>query len=255
MKIEDLYYEEMTTATYRELMRVGRWFNRFVGYHPVIVGGWAVFHYNPAGLGSRDIDLVFPDRAMKDRLVNRYLLTSGYERQRRSEFEEEYALIRETSRGKERIYLDVATAQDVNRVHGGRAELPWSLALKYQNKARFGTAEFYVPRPEVLILLKAKAALDREHDAGRSFDPFYFQQKAWKDYYDVASLLKACEFDERLMSGLLRAHRFGGHFRKVLASLSRKRSVLKRHSSDWDHLKVKLGSLTQADGRRPATPT
>jgi len=53
LKASDLYYDEMTTATYKELLRVGGWFNRFAGYHPVIVGGWAVFHYNPKGLGSR----------------------------------------------------------------------------------------------------------------------------------------------------------------------------------------------------------
>src|SRR3972149_307558 len=45
LKFEDLYYEEFTTATYQELNRVGEWFNRLFGYHPVLVGGWAVFHY------------------------------------------------------------------------------------------------------------------------------------------------------------------------------------------------------------------
>jgi len=243
VKAADLYYDEMTTATYEELLRVGGWFNRFVGYHPVIVGGWAVFHYNPEGLGSRDIDLIFPDRAIKDRLVNRYLLTSGYERERRSAFEEEYALVKVTARGTERIYLDVATTQDRNIVHGGRAELPWSLVFKHQTAARFGDAEFYVPRPEVLLLLKAKAALDREHDAKRAFDPYYLQQKAWKDYYDLASLLKVCRFDEGLMARLLKAHGFGEHFNRAMSSLSRKRSVMARHGVSWGELKAKLRGL------------
>jgi hypothetical protein len=243
VRAADLYHDEVTTATHEELLRVGDWFNRFVGYHPVVVGGWAVFHYNPRGLGSRDIDLIFPDRAMKDRLVNQYLLTSGYQRERRSAFEEEYALVRKTSRGAEHIYLDVATTSDRNVVHGGRTELPWSLVFKYQIPARFGDAEFYVPGPEVLLLLKVKAALDREHDAKRAYDPYYLQQKAWKDYYDIASLLKTCELDRKLIARLLKAHRFASHFQRAMSSLSRKRSVMARHGVAWSELKPKCSGL------------
>jgi len=240
LKAEDLYYEELTTATYDELVRVGRWFNRFVGYHPVLIGGWAVFYYNPRGLGSRDVDLVFPSRALKDRLVNRYLLTHGYERQRKSEFEEEYALVKETSRGTEHIYLDVATVQDRNRVHGADAELPWRLVFDHQRAGNIGDAEFYVPVPEVLLLLKAKAALDREHDSRHVFDPFYLQQKAWKDYYDMASLLTVCDIDQGLVAEILRKNSFGAHFRRALASLARRRSVMERHGTGWSDLRKKL---------------
>jgi len=243
LKFEDLYYEEFTTATYRELHRVGAWFNQIFGYHPVLVGGWAVFHYNPAGLGSRDIDLIFPDRRIKDRAVNQYMLTHGYERERRSELEENYVLPVTTSRGVERVYLDVATVQDANRVHGADVELPWKLAYDHQVPAQVGDTEFYVPSPEVLLLLKAKAAVDRGYDAKRVFDPFFLQQKSWKDYYDIASLLKACEFDTGLIAGLLKACRFEPYFRKAIDSLSRKRSVLDRHGVRWKELKGKLGNV------------
>ena len=243
LKFEDLYYEEITTATYWELNRVGAWFNRLFGYHPVLVGGWAVFHYNPAGLGSRDVDLIFPDRRIKDRTVNQYMLTHGYERERRSEFEENYVLPVTTSRGVERVYLDVATVQDANRVHGADIELPWSLAYDHQVPAKVGDTDFYVPSPEVLLLLKAKAALDREYDAKRVFDPFLLQQKAWKDYYDIASLLKTCEFDGGLIALLLGAHGFESHFRTAMSALSRKRSVMERHGMRWMDLRKKLGDL------------
>lgn len=243
MNFEDLYYEELTTATYQELLRVGGWFNQMFGYHPLLVGGWAIYYYNPAGLGSRDVDLIFPDRKLKDRVVNQYLMTHGYERERRSEFEEEYVLLVRTSRGVERVYLDVATVQDPNRVHGADVELPWKLAFDHQRLAKIGDAEFYVPSPEVLILLKVKAAVDREYDAAHVFDPFSLQQKSWKDYYDVTSLLKACEFDTALIASLVKAHRFEPYFQKGLGSLSRKRSVLDRHGVRWRELKGKLGSL------------
>ncbi len=243
MKFEDLYYEEITTATYQELHRVGEWFNRLFGYHPVLVGGWAVFHYNPAGLGSRDIDLIFPDRRIKDRAVNQYMLSHGYERERRSELEENYVLPVTTTRGVERVYLDVATVQDANRVHGADVELPWKLAYDHQVPAQVGDTDFFVPSPEVLLLLKAKAAVDRGYDAKRVFDPFLLQQKGWKDYYDIASLLKACEFDTGLIADLLKAYRFEPYLRKAIDSLSRKRSVLDRHGVRWKELKGKLGNM------------
>lgn len=243
MKLEDLYYEELSTATYQELGRVGQWFNRFVGYHPVLIGGWAVHYYNPAGLGSRDVDLVFPDRKIKDRVVNQYLMTQGYERERRSEFEEEYVLLVKTSKRVERVYLDVVTVQDANRVHGSDVELPWRLALDHNRPARIGETDFYVPDPEILLLLKAKAALDREYDAKRAYDPFYLQQKSWKDYYDMASLLKHCEFDVRLIERILAKHGFESHFSKAVRSLSRKRTVLDRHGVRWKQLQARLQDL------------
>lgn len=243
MKFEDLYYEEITAAAYQELLRVGRWFNRLFGYFPVLVGGWAVYHYNPTGLGSRDIDLIFPDRRVKDQTVNQYMFVNGYTRERRSEFEESYVLLVRTQKREERVYLDAATVEDTNRLHGGVSELPWRLAYEHQRLAKFEDAQFYVPKPEVLLSLKAKAALDREYDAKRAFDPFYLQQKAWKDYYDMASLLKYCEFSVELLENLLVAHQFMSHFQRVMNSLGRKRSVLERHGVRWKELRGALKGL------------
>jgi len=243
LKFEDLYYDELTTATYKELVRVGQWFNRLIGHHPLLIGGWAVHYYNPRGLGSRDVDLLFPDRRIKDRVVNQYLMTQGYERERRSEFEEEYALLVRTAKGVERVYLDVATVQDTNRVHGSDIELPWKLAFDHSMAARIGKADFYVPVPEVLLLLKVKAALDRTYDARRAYDPFYLQQKSWKDYYDVASLLKSCEFDVRLIKQVLERQGFKSRFSRVMDALSRKRTVLDRHGVRWEQLRAKLPGL------------
>jgi hypothetical protein len=243
VKIEDVYYEEITAASYRELVNVGRWFNRLIGYHPLLIGGWAVHHYYPIGMGSRDVDLIFPDRRSKERLVNLYLFNNGYVRQSISEFEENYVLVVQTSKGEERIYLDVATVEDRNTVHGGGPELPWKLAYKHQQEATFEEAVFYIPSPEVLLLFKAKAALDREYDAKRAFDPFFLQQKSWKDYYDMAGLLKACRFDTGLLSSLLEEHEFEPYFRTAMDSLARKQDVLARHDVDWSELAVKLDDL------------
>lgn len=47
-------YEE----SHKELKEFVEWFNHFQGLHPIIIGGWAVYYYNPY-FGSKDIDVVF----------------------------------------------------------------------------------------------------------------------------------------------------------------------------------------------------
>lgn len=158
-------------------------------------------------------------------------------------FEEQYVLDVNTPKGPERVYLDVSTVDDVNRVHDADVELPWRLAFDHRKPARIGGVDFYVPKPEILLLLKAKAALDREHDAKRSFDPFHLQQKSWKDYYDMASLLKTCTFDVGLMTRIAAENRFSSHFERAIASLARKRSVLDRHGVRWADLRAKLKTV------------
>ncbi len=185
----------------------------------------------------------FPDRRNKDRLVNLYLLTHGYERERLSEFEERYALVVRSSKGDERVYLDVATAADPNRLHGSTVEVPWQLGFDHSVPATFEGVDFYVPRPEVLLVLKAKAALDREHDAKRTFDPFFLQQKAWKDYYDLASILMACTVDVDFLESVVTEHRFETPFRRAMHQLARKRAVLERRGVRWSELRTKLGRV------------
>lgn len=168
--------------------------------------------------------------------MNQYMLLNGYTREQRSEFEEAYVLIVTTRKRDERVYLDAATIEDPNRLHGTDVELPWRLAYEHQRLAKIQDAKFYVPTPEVLLLFKAKAALDREHDAKRAFDPFYLQQKAWKDYYDMASLLKSCKFNVKLLENLLVTHRFKPFFQRAVDSMARKRSVLERLEVRWKEL-------------------
>lgn len=47
-------YEE----SHKELTEFVEWFNKHKGFHPIIIGGWAVYHYNPY-FESKDIDVVF----------------------------------------------------------------------------------------------------------------------------------------------------------------------------------------------------
>ena len=59
----------------------------------------------------------------------------------------------------------------------------------------------------------------------------------------MASLLKYCEFDVRLIERILAKHGFESHFSKAVRSLSRKRTVLDRHGVRWKQLQARLQDL------------
>lgn len=229
MILEEIYYEELTKFTLQELKTIGQWFNRFYGNYPTVIGGWAVWLYNPLGYGSKDIDLLFPERRMKERLVNQYLAANGYVLKRVSAFEEQFVKEVVTSERKEEIYLDACSAEDTNRVHGTSMEIPWRLAIRHGELKDLEGLKFYVPKPEILIMLKAKAALDREHDRKRTFDAYYLDSKIVKDYYDVLSLLKVCDFDSRLLSESLGSTGFREMIMDVVERVAEKKDILDSH--------------------------
>lgn len=243
MRFENLYYPEMTGETFKELENIGRWFNTIYGTYPTIIGGWAVWFYNPAGMGSRDIDILFGSREMKDRLVNQYLICNNFKCKKRSLFEVEYIKEVKTSKGIEDIYIDACSAEDGNLVHGVGIEVPWSLALKNAKLVTHGKLNFYIPVPEVLIVFKAKAAYDREYDSKHAFDPFYIQSKIWKDYYDITSLLKYCEFEPALIRKILGGTGFTKFFLEVVERLVDKKDILERHGISREFSKSRIETL------------
>lgn len=243
MTLDEVYYGELTDSTLQELKNVGRWFNTLYGSFPMVIGGWAVWLYNPLGYGSRDIDLLFPERRMKERLANQYLAANGYVLKRRSPFEEQFVKEVVTSKGTEEIYLDACSVEDGNVVRGTRVEIPWRLAFQHSELMELRGLRFYVPRPEVLIMLKAKAALDREYDRKRAYDAYYLDSKIAKDYHDVVSLLKSCEFDSRLLNESLESTGFGGMFKDVLERAADRKDVVSDHGLDKGGIEELIGEL------------
>lgn len=205
MRFEDLYYDEITEASFLEMVEICRWLNEIYGHHPVIIGGWAVFLHHPA-VGSRDIDIVFPNRKLKDIVVMNYLHSHGY--QSEGVFGKEYFKEIPTSKRNERIIIDACSIEDVNRVRNSDIIIPWQLAFEHQVKKKVEGFDLYVPKVEVMLLFKAKAAIDRAVDMKQTFDPFYLQQKIVKDHNDLRNLFENCDVDKDLMTYLLDKYGF-----------------------------------------------
>ena len=160
----------MVEASYRELLE----FVRFYRHHgtPVIIGGWAVYFYNPY-FGSVDVDVVGRSfqGAFED-VIERYERTHGYE------FEAILGAVETTARkpvlskGKllGQMEIDACSYErpGASRFHEDESlELPYSAIEDRGCKTEVRLAKdsvFYVPCKELLMLYKVKARRDRAFD-------------------------------------------------------------------------------------------
>lgn len=234
MKFEDIYYDEITQESFKEMLEICNWLNRTRGYFPIIIGGWAVYLHHPT-LGSRDIDILFPKRTLKHQVVNEYLYSHGYKSE--GLFEKEFFKEIITPKRKERILIDACSIEDINRLKGTDIIIPWKLALKYQTKKKIENFELYIPQVEVLLLYKVKAAYDRKYELKTTFDPFYLQQKIIKDYIDIITLISNCQINFTLLKELLGNHNFADHFKLVLEEIETKKEITDKYQSNWKSIK------------------
>jgi hypothetical protein len=187
--MNDFYYEELTNASFKELLGFASWMNRFFGHYPTIVGGWAVWCYT-RGLGSRDIDVVFMDAPSRDNALAQYFFYNGYE-ETGTFLQKTYVKRIETNRGMEEIIIDACTASDKRVINGLKIILPWKWAIDYSKKYNLmENVYIYIPIPELLLTYKIGAVLGRTEALKTMRETDYARAKLWKDLYDVASLVK-----------------------------------------------------------------
>ena len=195
------------------------------GYYPLVIGGWAVFSYVPT-LGSRDIDMVFPARESVHRVLLPYYKVMGYKSTGllTKQFYKEI----KTSKGLERIHLDVCSLADKNLLHeNSDIEVPWQLGMKYSTEWNLEDDVARVPCIEVLLIYKVKALADRRYDLKKGavdlsmIQRAYFDSKIWKDEQDVR-VLWDCKVDSGTLNKLLEMTGFGNYFFREIDRLNLK---------------------------------
>jgi hypothetical protein len=215
LEYREYYKEELTKHSYRELISYASWMNEKFGNFPMIVGGWAVYFYTK-GLGSRDIDTVFLTRNLLHDTLKYYFSSHGYEEH--GIFSKEYYKEIKTEKGTFRIYLDACSREDKNLFQSDLSkEIPWSVCFRDPEKIEIQHDVFvYMPKREVIFMLKAKAFLDREYRLKRAdiTEREYLTQKTWKDALDVDSLTKK-EMDEKLINDIMKEYDFEDMFENL----------------------------------------
>jgi len=202
-----------------ELRKLGAWFHSKHGLTIVLLGGWAVYSYNPY-VGSFDIDCLGPDDPFT-RYLNIYMRQNGYVLEPESPFGaasecwRKPILVEKTEIGS--IYIDACDFEFRNFFkEDPTKEIPYNLCTKKELlRLRPISGEyFYVPVKELLFLYKTKAARDRAYlvtNAGMSTGGLErLRGKRDKDYSDLVALLdpRAGEAMNGFVLGdLIREHR------------------------------------------------
>ena len=200
-------------ASYRELISFLRYFRHFGA--PVILGGWAVYFYNPY-YGSVDIDVVGPSlRGTFDQIIEGYERSHGYEILQQDPLGTEITAKKPiySKRGKKigDMEIDACTYErtSASEFHEDVSKsLPYSLCDRdgCRREARIARdAVCYVPSKALLALFKVKARRDRSYDIrtkGATMNPSklaWLRGKVAKDGSDIIALL-----DPRDRSALLK---------------------------------------------------
>jgi hypothetical protein len=181
-----------------ELRKLGAWFRSRHGLTIVLLGGWAVYSYNPY-VGSFDIDCLGPDDPFT-RYLNIYMNENGYVLEPESPFGaasecwRKPVLVEETEIDSIYIYACDFEFRNVFKEDPTK-EIPYHLCTRKEllQLRPISGEYFYVPVKELLFLYKTKAARDREYLVTNTGMPTEglerLKGKRDKDYSDLVALL------------------------------------------------------------------
>ena len=175
-----------------ELFRFNAYLENY-GIGNTIVGGWAVYAYNPY-LESIDIDVVVPHNRISDVIVIvteqcRWIPTT-------IQIETFKRFSKPIPGEDDNIYLDLFSTNFTNVFHEDNGKmLPLYICLQngyYVRKSINGDISVNAPKKELLFLYKLKAFRDRIFDIrnkATSEEKFRLEAKAIKDLSDTIALM------------------------------------------------------------------
>jgi hypothetical protein len=177
----------MTTKSFEELKSLA-FYAKSMGPEFFVIGGWAAWRYH-AGLGSRDIDVVFPDYQIMDPFLAKYYKMNDYEPYG-GPFENRY---RKRISDDKFVQVDAASFADGQPFKEDRSRnLPFELLTNHNDIWDLGESAVRIPKPELLVLQKVKAHRDRSWDLSRSTTSIqsdWLRGKIRKDEYDIHNVV------------------------------------------------------------------
>ena len=221
LNLDEWYAKEITEASYNELITLTTWINKIYGYHPFIIGGWAVYSYAKS-LGSRDIDIIFPTKDSVEKVLMPYYKMRGYREE--GLFSKSFYLELKTEKGNEKIMLDACSLSDHNILHENTdIELSWDLTQHYYQEWNLQKDIIVqVPQIELLLVYKIKALCDRRYDLQHTslsaINKSYINSKIWKDEYDITTLSKS-KIEKEKINRIIKTTNFTEYFQRELKRL------------------------------------
>ena len=183
--------DPLVRSSFEELRAVLTWLERSSGNEAtpraVLVGGWAVYAYNPY-FGSYDIDLVTNSTTRRS-LMHHLVTARGFEKYKDpSSVGIGVVLVTPQDRP---IHIDFATLDGHDTFEGTGERLLMGDLIGPSTVERPGGWWVPLPSRTALLVMKLKAAWDRQWrlDNGRSRDPDREREKVVKDLADILALV------------------------------------------------------------------
>jgi hypothetical protein len=180
-----------------ELQSLAGWFDLRYGTTVIVLGGWAVFSYNPYQ-GSFDIDCVGPREPFYTQL-DLYMKTHHYELVKRDPIGLTKFFVKRVYRDDHHvgdIHIDACSFQDeIPFMENTDKRLPYGLCARSEcvSRRQVDSTYVWVPTKELLFLYKLKALRDRTwrlpHEKLEASDRSYLEGKIEKDKTDLLALL------------------------------------------------------------------
>ena len=175
----------------------------------ILIGGWAVFLYTHA-LKSKDIDMILDYAELEN-------------------FKRQYDLIKNDRLKKYEAKVGEIDI-DIYVPHFSNPGMPAEEIAGYTT-SREG---FKVPIPEVLLILKERAYLERQNSI-----------KGEKDRIDIISILQTGELDLKLYWEVLKKYKMEEFKEQLLALLKSVREVPELNLDEQKYSKLKKGVLAE----------
>lgn len=181
--------DPITEASLKEMRAIFSW-ARDRQERTILIGGWAVYLYNPY-YGSIDIDLITSSRT-RQRLSTYLRKERGFMLDRRADIDDR--VLCKVIDGK-RIDVDFGTLVTEDRFEGRDESISMSMLDGRTNIKEIESAEVVIPEISLLLIFKCKAAWDRSTRLanGSLRDPLWERSKFIKDLSDIIALIDTNE--------------------------------------------------------------
>ena len=235
MELHKKYSQEITDLSKQELFNFMEFVKTAKIDEPYLIGGWAVYSYTK-GLGSVDIDFVFETKSEINR-AELYFTENKYKLRIEDADKHYYKVVAEKISGVEKeieIWFDTFHFGDRNMLLADeRIEVPWQLLEQYHNYREIGNVRVKVPAPELLLIYKVMAMIDREWKIADSIERMAvgnrarLRAKAAKDMADINGMVENTKVDYGTLEKILSETGFGRYFWEKLRRIGNAGRFLK----------------------------
>ena len=199
--MDHLSYTDYTKEVTDESLQLLKNFLNLVkekGVEVVIIGGWAVEAFKK-GPGSKDIDIVLRSgRDMEKLSSDDFFSDNTFDEMQQGwpvRFEKQIFV-----NGEEKtIICEIFNAELEREDYEKRGiRIHWNLTYQFREQREIDGLQIFVPKRELLIILKIIAAVDRYARFDRTQNN-KLPSKIWKDYRDIAVLCLNEKLDKEFL--------------------------------------------------------